>query len=78
MGYLDLLQRTDYYEISGNKMTSYCSTLGGGSIKYWDGKRVSFDPAAPQVNMSARPEGPGAEYRRCGGTRPAYSWTGSR
>ena len=37
-----LLRRNDYYEISGNKMTSYSSTLGGGSINYWNGKRAGF------------------------------------
>ncbi|MDD3926998.1 MAG: trehalase family glycosidase [bacterium] len=53
MDYLKLLQRTDYYEISGNRMTSYCSTLGGGSINYWDGKRASFHPYAPLCDTTA-------------------------
>jgi len=53
MDYLSLLKRTDYYEITGNKMTSYCTTLGGGSINYWDGKRVSFDSYAPLCDLTA-------------------------
>ena len=53
MDYLGLLQRTDYYEITGNRMTSYCSTLGGGSINYWDGRKVSFNPTSPLCEMTA-------------------------
>ena len=51
--YLRLLQRTDYYEISGNRMTSYCSGLGGGSINYWDGKAASFDYMSPITDLTA-------------------------
>mgnify|MGYP006283516397 CR=1 FL=1 len=53
MDYMRLLQRADYYEISGNRMTSYCTTLGGGSIKYWDGRKASFDPREPICDLTA-------------------------
>ncbi len=53
MDYLKLLRRNDCFEISGNRMTSYSSTLGGGSLNYWDGKRVSFNPCAPLCNVTA-------------------------
>jgi len=50
---LRLLQRSDFYEITGNQMTSYSSTLGGGSINFWDGRKASFDPGAPLDDMTA-------------------------
>ena len=35
---LEILERKDRVDISGNRMTSFGYLLGGGNINYWDGK----------------------------------------
>jgi hypothetical protein len=47
------LTRTDLHHLAGNQMTAYCSSLGGGAICYWDGKRVSFLPTLSLADTTA-------------------------
>ena len=47
MNLLKILEMRNKYDIVGDKITSYSSNLGGGSINYWDGRMKTFDPSSP-------------------------------
>jgi hypothetical protein len=43
----NILKRKDKFEIVGNFLTSYSSSLGAGSLNIWDGKGENFDHCSP-------------------------------
>ena len=47
MSILKLLEMRNKYDIAGDKITSYSSDLGAGSINYWDGRMKTFDSFSP-------------------------------
>jgi len=43
MNVLQLLERGDRADISGNRLTSYSFELGGGALNYWNGENIGGD-----------------------------------
>jgi len=43
MDVLQLLERGDRADISGNRLTSYSFDLGGGALNYWNGENIGGD-----------------------------------